>query len=73
MQGLGFLLIMWGALDWGMSTSGTDVYYDWLGITVPDSVYTFTPWIRDKAAGHQRKVERGAGAVLLRCLDYFRP
>ena len=45
MLGLGFLLIMWGALDWGMSTSGTDVYYDWLGITVPDSVYTFTPWI----------------------------
>ncbi len=36
---------MWGALDWGMSTSGTDVYYDWLGITVPDSIYTFTPWI----------------------------
>ena len=42
---LGFLLIIWGITDYVMDQNGTDVYYDWLGIYLPDNIYTYSPWI----------------------------
>lgn len=45
MQGIGVLLIIWGFLDYVLGESGTDVYYDWFGIYIPDGLYTYTPWI----------------------------
>jgi hypothetical protein len=36
---------MWGGLDWFMSTEGVDVYYDWLGISLPEAIWSFSPWI----------------------------
>jgi hypothetical protein len=45
MQGFGTLLFMWGCLDWIMSGSGTDVYYDWFGIYLPDAIYSYSHWI----------------------------
>jgi hypothetical protein len=45
MQILGSLLFMWGGLDWFMSTEGVDVYYDWLGISLPEAIWSFSPWI----------------------------
>ena len=45
MQVLGSLLFMWGGLDWFMSTEGVDVYYDWLGILLPEAIWSFSPWI----------------------------
>jgi len=45
MQGFGALLIIWGILDYIMGESGTDVYYDWFGIYLPDSIYNYSHWI----------------------------
>jgi len=45
MQGFGALLIIWGILDYIMGELGTDVYYDWFGIYLPDSIYSFSHWI----------------------------
>jgi hypothetical protein len=45
MQVLGSLLFMWGGLDWFMSTEGVDVYYDWLRISLPEAIWSFSPWI----------------------------
>ncbi len=42
---LGVLLIIWGITDFVMDKNGTDIYYDWLGIYLPDTLYTFSPWI----------------------------
>ena len=45
MQFLGVLLVGWGILDFAMDKSGTDIYYDWLGIYLPDWLYNWSPWI----------------------------
>ena len=45
MQGFGALLYIWGILDYIMGESGTDVYYDWFGIYLPDSIYSYSHWI----------------------------
>ena len=45
MQGFGALLIIWGIFDYIMGESGTDVYYDWFGIYLPDSIYSYSHWI----------------------------
>jgi len=45
MQGFGALLIIWGILDFVMGELGTDVYHDWFGIYLPDSIYSFSHWI----------------------------
>ena len=45
MQGFGVLLFMWGGLDWFMSSQEVDVYYDWLGISLPEAIWSFSPWI----------------------------
>lgn len=45
MQGFGVLLFLWGALDFIMSQSEVDVYYDWLGIYLPDAIYNYSHWI----------------------------
>ena len=45
MQGFGALLIIWGILDYIMGESGTDVYYDWFGIYLPDAIYDYSHWI----------------------------
>jgi hypothetical protein len=45
MQGFGALLFIWGIADFVLGESGTDVYYDWFGIYLPDALYSYTPWI----------------------------
>lgn len=45
MQGFGALLFLWGMLDFIMSQSGVDVYYDWLGIWLPDLIYDYSHWM----------------------------
>lgn len=45
MQVFGALLAMWGVLDFIMDKNGTDIYYDWLGIYLPDWLYNWSPWI----------------------------
>ena len=45
MQGFGIVLFMWGCLDWIMGESEVDVYYDWFGIYLPDSIYNYSHWI----------------------------
>ena len=45
MQGFGALLIIWGILDYIMGESGTDVYYDWFGIYLPDAIYDYSHWM----------------------------
>lgn len=61
MQALGVLLFMWGALDFFMSQSEVDIYYDWLGIYLPDAIFNYSHWIAMAlgsvifTAGNQRK------------------
>lgn len=45
MQGFGALLVIWGILDYVLGESGTDVYYDWFGIYLPDSIYNYSHWL----------------------------
>lgn len=45
MQLLGVLLVIWGIVDFAMATGGTDIYYDWLGIYLPDWLYSWSPWL----------------------------
>ncbi len=45
MQIFGALLFMWGGLDWFMGTEEVDVYYDWFGIYLPDSIYGISHWL----------------------------
>ena len=45
MQGFGVLLFLWGVLDFFMSGSGVDVYYDSFGIYLPDEIYDYSHWI----------------------------
>jgi hypothetical protein len=45
MQGFGIMLFLWGCLDWIMSQSEVDVYYDWFGIYLPDEIYNYSHWI----------------------------
>jgi hypothetical protein len=45
MQLLGALLIIWGIIDFAMDKGGTDVYYDWFGVYLPDWLYNYSPWI----------------------------
>jgi len=39
---LGLLLIAFGITDFAMSWMGTDVWFDWLGIRLPDWLYPFS-------------------------------
>lgn len=45
MQFFGVLLVGWGILDFAMDKGGTDIYYDWLGIYLPDWLYNWSPAI----------------------------
>lgn len=45
MQGVGALLVIWGILDYILGESGTDVYYDWFGIYLPDAIYNYSHWV----------------------------
>ena len=39
---LGGILIAWAVADFGLSYMGTDVWYDWLGIQLPEAIYRFS-------------------------------
>jgi hypothetical protein len=39
---LGGALIAWAVADFGLSYMGTDVWYDWLGIQLPEVIYRFS-------------------------------
>lgn len=39
---LGYVLIAWGVLDFGMSYMGTDVWMDWLGVALPEAIWTYS-------------------------------
>lgn len=41
---LGYAIVAWGFADVGLSWVGTDVWYDWLGITVPEAIWPYTGW-----------------------------
>lgn len=45
MQGFGALLIIWGILDFVLGESGTDIYYEWFGIYLPDAIYDYSHWL----------------------------
>jgi len=45
MQGFGAFLFLWGMLDFIMSQSDVDVYYDWFGIYLPDAIYNYSHWM----------------------------
>ena len=42
---LGYALIAWGVLDFGLSYAGTDVWLDWLGIQLPEAIWTYSGMI----------------------------
>ncbi len=42
---LGGALIAWAVADFGLSYMGTDVWYDWLGIQLPEVIYRFSAMI----------------------------
>jgi hypothetical protein len=39
---IGGALIAWAIADFGLSYMGTDVWYDWLGIQLPEAIYRFS-------------------------------
>jgi hypothetical protein len=39
---VGGALIAWAIADFGLSYMGTDVWYDWLGIQLPEAIYRFS-------------------------------
>ena len=41
---IGGLLVVWGVLDFALSWMGTDLYAE-IGITIPDSIWEYTPYI----------------------------
>ena len=50
MRVIGFIIVLWGFADLGMSWAGTDVYYDWLGVDV-GGLYPYTHWIAFAVGG----------------------
>lgn len=45
MKYLGYVLIVWGVLDFGLSYAGIDVWVDWLGIQLPEAIWTYSGMI----------------------------
>lgn len=39
---LGYALIEWGVLDFGLSYAGANVWMDWLGMELPEAIWRFS-------------------------------